>query len=91
MGAMTSELKPNESISAFVSGGPKNYAYKTFNSVTGTEKAVCTVRGITLNYNDSQHVNFEKIKELILRRDVFTLIVRSNGKEEGTMMGDEIL
>jgi len=25
---MTSELRPSESISEFVSGGPKNYAYK---------------------------------------------------------------
>jgi hypothetical protein len=31
--AMTSELKPGEYISEFVSGGPKNYAYKTFNTV----------------------------------------------------------
>jgi hypothetical protein len=51
LGAMTSELKPNEIISEFVSGGPKNYAYKTFNSVAGAEKTVCKVRGITLNYN----------------------------------------
>ena len=30
LGAMTCELNPNEIISEFVSGGPKNYAYKTF-------------------------------------------------------------
>ena len=62
LGAMTSELKPNETISMFVSGGPKNYAYKILNSVTGAEKTVCKVRGITLNYRASQLVNFEKIK-----------------------------
>jgi len=28
LGAMTSELKPDEIISEFVSGGPKKYAYK---------------------------------------------------------------
>ena len=28
VGAMTSELKPSEYIEEFVSGGPKNYAYK---------------------------------------------------------------
>jgi len=38
LGAMTSELKPNEIIPEFVSGGPKNFAYKTLNSVTGAEK-----------------------------------------------------
>ena len=35
---MTSELKPGEFICEFVSGGPKNYAYKSNNSVTGGEK-----------------------------------------------------
>jgi len=66
LGAVTSELKPNEIISEFVSGGPKNYAYKTLNSVTGAEKTVCK---ITLNYKASQLVNFEKIKAMILGRD----------------------
>jgi len=54
LGAMTSELKPREFICEFVSGGPKNYAYKSINSVTGEEKTVCKVRGITLNYSASQ-------------------------------------
>ena len=35
LGAMTSELKANEYNSEFVCGGPKNYAYKLCNSVTG--------------------------------------------------------
>ena len=63
---MTSELKPNEIISEFVSGGPENYAYKTFNSITGAERTVCKVIGITLKYNASQLVNFENIKDMIL-------------------------
>jgi len=46
LGAMTSELKPNEIISEFVSGGPKNNANKTFNSVKGAEKTICKVKGI---------------------------------------------
>jgi len=45
---MTSELKPCEYISEYVSGGPKNYSYKTHNTETGTEATVCKVRGITL-------------------------------------------
>jgi hypothetical protein len=32
LGALTSEFKPNEFIEEFVSAGPENYAYKTFNS-----------------------------------------------------------
>ena len=35
LGDMTSELKEGEFISKFVSGGPKNYAYKLRNSMTG--------------------------------------------------------
>jgi len=69
LGSMTSELKPNEIISEFVSGGSKNYAYKTHNSVTHAEKTVCKVRGITLNFKASHLVNFEKMREMILRCD----------------------
>ena len=49
-----------------VCAGPKNYAYKTHNSATGESKTVCKVRGITLNYNASQLVNFAKMKDVIL-------------------------
>jgi len=37
---MTSELKQNEYISEFISGGPIYYAYKLCNSVTGELKTV---------------------------------------------------
>jgi len=37
--------------------------------VTGAEKTVCKVRGITLNYSASQLANFEKIKAINLGRD----------------------
>ena len=58
LGDLKSELKPCEYISEFVSGGPKNYAYKTHNTVTDAETTVCKVGGITLNYSASQLVNF---------------------------------
>jgi len=35
--------------------------------VTGEISTVCKVRGITLNYNPSQLVNFERLKQMILR------------------------
>ena len=50
LGDMKPYLKGNECISEFVSGDPKNIAYKLCISVTGVVKTVCTVRGITLNY-----------------------------------------
>jgi len=59
--------KDRDFICDFVSGGPKNYAYKSIDSVTGEEKTVCKVRGITLTYSASQLVNFESIRSMILR------------------------
>jgi len=78
---MQSELKKGEIIVEVVCAGPKNYAYKTYNSSTGESKTVCKVRGITLNYSASQLVNFEKIKDMILsKKDGETVIVRTENK-----------
>ena len=64
-----------------VCAGPKNYAYKTYNSTTGESETVFKVRGITLNYSASQLVNFEKIKDMILsKKDDETVIVRTENK-----------
>jgi hypothetical protein len=48
-------------ICEFASGGPKNYAYK-LRLTNDSFKTVCKVRGITLNYNASQIVNFDYMK-----------------------------
>ena len=48
LGKMQSELKKDEIIVEVVCAGPKNYAYKTYNSATGESKTVCKVTGITL-------------------------------------------
>jgi len=65
---MTSDLGPSKTITKFVRGGQKNYAYRVLNTVTGTvEKTVCVVRGITLNYYASRMVNCEVIIHIILR------------------------
>ncbi len=66
---MTSELKPGFHIEEFVSGGPKNYAYRIVDPVTGVRETVCKVRGITLNYSGSQTVNFDVIMALVLGGD----------------------
>ena len=36
--------------------------------MTGKMKTLCKFRGITLNYNASQIVNFDTIKDLVLNR-----------------------
>jgi hypothetical protein len=49
-----------------VCAGPKNYSYGTVNFMIGASKRVRKVKGITLNYNASQFVNFAKMKDMIL-------------------------
>jgi hypothetical protein len=66
LGELQDELESDEYIEEFVSGGPKNYAYRVV-SGTGATKTVCNVRGITLNYNASKIVNFDVIKKKILK------------------------
>jgi hypothetical protein len=81
LGDMMSELKPGEYISLFVSGGPKNYAYKTISRVTGAESTVCKVRGLTLSYGASQVLNFEKLKHMILKgTEQYTVTVHTERK-----------
>jgi hypothetical protein len=78
---MTSELKPNEIISEVVCAGPKNYTYKTLNTLTGEIKTVCKVRGITLNFSASKLVNFEKMKDMLLAAaQNETVIIRTPNK-----------
>jgi len=68
LGDMTNELGEGEFIKEFVSGGPKNYAYKVCNrDVTKASKTVCKVRGITLNYTAVLIVNFGVIRDMILK------------------------
>ena len=73
LGSMTNELQPGEFIEEFVSGGPKNYAYRVVGGGGGTDttkthkKTLCKVRGITLNYSTSQLVNFDAIRVMILK------------------------
>jgi len=63
---MTSELKSSKFIEEFLSAGPTNYAYKIVDSATGELKTVCKFRATKLNYNNSNLVNFEIIKVMIL-------------------------
>jgi hypothetical protein len=66
---MTSELAPNSQITEFVSAGPKIYAFKTIDSVTGATNTTCKIRGLTLNFSASKVVNFEKMRDMILNKD----------------------
>lgn len=64
IGDMLGEWKDElngDHITEFVSGGPKNYAYKTH-----AGKVECRVRGFTLNARASAVLNFESMKHNIL-------------------------
>jgi len=91
LGQMQSELKEKEIFVEVVCAGPENYAYKTYNSATGENKTVCEVRGITLNYNASQLVNFAKIIDMILsKKDDETVIVHTKNKDQATKIDDGV-
>ena len=73
-----------------MSGRPKNYAYKIVNEGKGEEgKTVCKVRGTTLNYNASKLVNFESIRDLILRKGDDVVNVHTLRKIERKRTGEE--
>ena len=59
LGQLTNELKECY-ITTFISGGPKNYCYRT-----STGKVETKVRGITLNCSAQQKVNFDVIRSLV--------------------------
>jgi hypothetical protein len=63
------------------SRGPKNYAYRTVNPTMGESETVCNVRGITLNYRAFKLVNFDVIRDIILRgAETDRLIVHTEDK-----------
>ena len=57
---MTDELE-GDIITEFISGGAKNYGYKTRGG-----KTECKVRGFTLNVRGKEVLNFETMKRNIL-------------------------
>ncbi|XP_018574075.1 uncharacterized protein LOC108913090 [Anoplophora glabripennis] len=80
LGDMTDELEGYRSgshITEFVSGGPKNYAYKVFSTRDNEEKVVCKVKGISLNYTASRLVNFDIIKDMVFDTSISPVCVAS--------------
>jgi hypothetical protein len=81
LGDMTDELHSGEYMEELVSGGPKNYAYKICNrDASQLPKTVCKIRGITLNYNAVQMVNFDVIKDTILNGEPDVVMVHTDKK-----------
>ena len=67
LGELTDELD-GDYITTFVSGGPKNYAYEL-----SSGKTCCKIRGITLNYQTLEKVNFNVMCDLVKGEDPETV------------------
>src|SRR5436190_11168643 len=71
LGDLTDELESygrGSYIEAFVSGGPKFYAY-VVRSPDGRLHETCKVKGIYLNFENSQKINFNSIRNLLLSKE----------------------
>ena len=62
-------------ISLFVSGGPKFYAY-IVRKPDGTTDEICKVKGITLNYANSQHVNYDEIRSFVTGKKDIPVVLK---------------
>ncbi len=76
LGELTDELDVGEYITEFVSGGPKNYSYKT-----STNNETCKVRGFTLNFTNSKLINFDTVKEIVTDANSRSTIVVNNPRK----------
>lgn len=63
LGDLTDEV-PDSTITAFVTGGPKNYAYQLQTPDAAEHHSICKVRGITLNYKNSLDINFDTVENM---------------------------
>ena len=65
LGQLTDEVEkdhgPNEHIVEFICAGPKNYAYKVSNGATTVK-----VKGFSLNYENSQKINMNSMREMVM-------------------------
>ena len=61
LGEFTSELDHDDYIVEFVSGGPKNYGYKTKKG-----KVECKVRGFRLNSEGKSQLNYSVMRQNVL-------------------------
>lgn len=64
LGDLTNEISEN-SITKFVTGGPKNYAYLLEKPNADGLLSCCKIRGITLNFKNLIDINFETIENLV--------------------------
>ena len=65
LGELTNAIDADNHITAFVSGGPENYAYKMAKPDRSGNTTFCKVRDITLNYRNQFIVNFNTMFQMV--------------------------
>jgi len=68
LGDMTNELKdygPDSYITAFVSGGPKNYGYVVHSSNDRQKYTYVKVKGFSLDYVTTCQINFKTLRQMV--------------------------
>ena len=73
LGDLTDEVPdkkaPDNTITHFVTGGPKNYAYNLTKPNKHGQTSICKVRGITLNFKNALDINFNTLHKMITSKD----------------------
>ncbi|KAL5010933.1 hypothetical protein ScPMuIL_013238 [Solemya velum] len=64
LGDLTDEVS-GSTITNFVTGGPKNYAYKTKTTDENEYMSFCKVRGVTLNFKNSLEINYDIVANMV--------------------------
>lgn len=78
LGGWTDEV-PTGKITEFVGLGPKNYGYK-YIDCKGNVITKCKVKGITIDYNTSNLVNFDTMVECAHDRENFATTIHYSAK-----------
>ena len=64
LGDLTREISEQEEVKTAVFLGPKNYAYVVRNKISGTERTILKVKGITLNAKALDILNVKTLMEM---------------------------
>lgn len=90
LGELTNELPPGTHITRFVTTAPKSYSYRCSDN-----SEVCKFKGLSLNFLNSQRVNFDAVRELLFgERPSITLapqIQFSRSKYMGMIYNSELV
>jgi hypothetical protein len=89
LGELTDEVAgeygPECYINKVVAAGPKCYSYTVFNPNTNETFYSCKIKGITLHYKASQHINFERMRDLVINK------VENSEGEQGEILVPQLL